>query len=327
MVWFGISKRRLAAVACMVLACLPAACFDFRFQQAGGTLQLQDHQLAGKIWDVRKARFIDSDQLMAALMAGRYLLLGEIHDNIEHHRRQAQIIAGLSRAKIDAQVYFEMIDRRQGEKLRRTQVSDADRLVEILEQDDAGWDYRNQYRVVFQQVLDAGYSPEAANMPRDEVRRAMKQDESVIADEVRQCLHSAAFSDQQYQAVKQEIMESHCHMMPADMIEPMVLGQRLRDASMALNLSAARAPVKVLITGNGHARQDRGVPMYLRARAVPPQQVVAVGMVEVEEGGVKPQDYFQSWDGIPPYDFIWFSARFDRPDPCEELRKRMGHKN
>jgi uncharacterized iron-regulated protein len=320
---FGALNRWIAVMMVVVLACLPLACFDSERRQEDRALQLQDHQLAGKIWDVREARFIDRDQLMAELAAARYLLLGEIHDNIEHHRRQAQIIAGLSRAKIHAQVYFEMIDWRQGEKLRAAQISNADQLVELLEQDDAGWDYRNMYRDLFQQVLNVGYSVEAANLPRDQVRQAMTEGESDIADEVRQCMQAASLNDGQYQALKQEIMESHCNMMPPAMIEPMIFGQRLRDASMALQLFNARAPMKVLITGYGHARRDRGVPLYLRAQKVPPQQLIAVAMIEVDRDGLKPQHYAQRWEDSLPFDFIWFTARFDRPDPCEELRKRM----
>ena len=44
----------------------------------------------------------------------------------------------------------------------------------------------------------------------------------------------------------------------------MVLGQRLRDAVMAESLLNSLQPVKVLIAGAGHVRNDRAVPLYLR---------------------------------------------------------------
>ena len=58
----------------------------------------QDHPLIGQIWDVEPARFIDTTTLVQRLTNGRFVLLGEKHDNPDHHRLQAWIL----RAVLDA---------------------------------------------------------------------------------------------------------------------------------------------------------------------------------------------------------------------------------
>ena len=55
------------------------------------TLQ-KDHPLTGKIWSVREKRFITPQMLGQRVRAARYLLIGEVHDNRDHHRLQAWLI-------------------------------------------------------------------------------------------------------------------------------------------------------------------------------------------------------------------------------------------
>jgi uncharacterized iron-regulated protein len=100
--------------------------------------------------------------------------------------------------------------------------------------------------------------------------------------------------------------EAHCEAMPLEMMGGMVEAQRLRDAVFAETvletLAAEGAPV-VLVTGNGHARRDWGVPAYL-ALAAPDVSVITVGQ---GEGGTRPDGGF---------DAVFDAAPVDRPDPC-----------
>jgi hypothetical protein len=54
-----------------------------------------DHALVGRIWDVAGARFIDAPTFLARVGAARFVLLGEKHDNPDHHRLQAWVLRGL----------------------------------------------------------------------------------------------------------------------------------------------------------------------------------------------------------------------------------------
>jgi uncharacterized iron-regulated protein len=86
----------------------------------------------------------------------------------------------------------------------------------------------------------------------------------------------------------------------------MVEVQRLRDAVLARATIEALdddgAPV-VVITGNGHARKDRGIPVYL-ARRRPGVNVFVLG--QSEDGRV---------DG--DFDAVIDSPPAEREDPCK----------
>lgn len=76
----------------------------------------------------------------------------------------------------------------------------------------------------------------------------------------------------------------------------------------------------VLIAGDGHVRRDLAVPLYLSATH---GMACAVGMLEVEDGKNNPVDYFDGNAGdIREFDFVRFTPRWDRPDPCAGFKPR-----
>ena len=105
-------------------------------------------------------------------------------------------------------------------------------------------------------------------------------------------------------------MDAHCGALPLDMLPAMVDLQRLRDAVLARTaltaLEQTGGPVAV-ITGNGHARRDWGVPSYLMR--VAPRVAVAV-LGQGEDG--------QAPDG--GFDVILDAPSVAREDPCLALR-------
>lgn len=300
-------------------ACQPAL-FDEDVNT--GQLILDDHPLVEKIWDVRGERFVEPERLFAALHDVDYLLLGELHDNRQHHRHQAAIIAELARQKKAAAVYFEMIDQAQGEQLAEQPPQDLEQLLTRLEQSDSGWDYRQMYRPLFEQAMLAGFPIRAANLPRRQLIDLMRQQTPQIPPTLDTLLKRYPLNAQQHQAMAREVVEAHCNMLPEQRTQPMILAQRLRDAQMASRLHAEvqDEAVRVLITGNGHARRDRGVPMYLAGDG---KKILAVGFFEVTEGDVRVEDYGARWEGGLPFDYVWFTVRFDRADPCAALQRQL----
>jgi uncharacterized iron-regulated protein len=122
--------------------------------------------------------------------------------------------------------------------------------------------------------------------------------------------------------LREEMRSSHCNALPEPLLDPMALAQRARDAQMAERLSRAGTSGAVLVTGNGHARLDRGVPSIL-ARDMPGRRIVSVGIFEVESGRPKPSDYVAEWGAIGaiPFDYVVFTPAAERPDPCAQLRE------
>ena len=100
--------------------------------------------------------------------------------------------------------------------------------------------------------------------------------------------------------------DAHCGKLPDEMLPVMIDLQRLRDATLARTTLAALdeigGPVAV-ITGNGHARADWGMPAYI-ARVAP--EVIVTTLGQSEDGAVP--------DGT--FDVILDAPGIEREDPC-----------
>ena len=69
------------------------------------------------------------------------------------------------------------------------------------------------------------------------------------------------------------------------------------------------------------------MPYYLHLRA-PSLKVLTILFTEVEDGVNNPEDAIpRDPDGKPVANIVWFTARSERPDPCEELRKQLQQKS
>ena len=102
----------------------------------------------------------------------------------------------------------------------------------------------------------------------------------------------------------------------------MSLAQRYVDAHMAdvLVKAAEMHGAAFLLAGNGHVRTDRGVPWYLRQLA-PSRKVVSVMLLEVEDGKLDGAAGPRTPDGAWAADYVLFTPRHARLDPCEAMRQ------
>src|SRR4051794_9397711 len=78
-----------------------------------------DHPLAGRVWNVRTRTFVEPRDVGAAAARARYVLLGEKHDNPDHHRLQAEVLAAMVNAGRHPAVAFEMLEAPQQEVVDR----------------------------------------------------------------------------------------------------------------------------------------------------------------------------------------------------------------
>ena len=102
----------------------------------------QDHPLLGRIWDVTTGAFIDSAALVGHLSRGRFVLLGEQHDNPDHHRLQVWLLRALIAAGRRPAVGFEMFSSDDAQAIARhleAHPTDAAGLAEAVEWQRSGW--------------------------------------------------------------------------------------------------------------------------------------------------------------------------------------------
>ena len=273
----------------------------------------RDHPLAGTIWAVDGGERIERSELVARLSAADYAILGEVHDNPVHHDRQA----ALTEAIAPAGLAFEMIPEASEEGIRifleqggeRAEIGDAIGWARL------GWPDWEMYAPIA--TAAPGAHVAGGGVARSDLRRAMKHDAAAAFGSGAQAYGlTDALDPETRAAMEAEMLASHCDKLPEAMAARMVESQRLRDARFAHALRRAAAMGggrAVLITGNGHARTDRGVPAALRA-AEPGATTVSLGQIEVREGAEAFGDY--AGEAGPPFDYVWFSPRTVRDDPC-----------
>lgn len=247
-------------------------------------------------------------EVLADMARADVVLLGEIHDNPQHHLTQAEAVSALA----PAAVVWEMLTAEVAAKLTPEVIADPAVLAEVTDWGNSGWPPLALYLPVFQAASEAAQY--GALVPRDAARGAMKTgaEEAFGENAARFGLTQPLAAGEQAEREADQ-QENHCNAMPEAMLPMLVEIQRLRDAVLARAvlwaLDETGGPVAV-ITGNGHARADRGVPVYLR-RAAPEVSLYVLG--QSEAGQVS---------GV--FDAVVDAPATEREDPCEAFLKSRG---
>lgn len=287
--------------------------------------KLGDHPLVGRIWDQRAGAFVGEEALVQSIASADLVMLGEVHDNPDHHLLQARLVRALGERGRRPTLALEMLDEDDQPQVDASLArapGDADALGRAVAWDRSGWYGFAMYRPIFVEGLAAGMPVLAANLPAVAAKDAVMKGPEALPSTVRALLaKEEPLPAERVAALRKEMRASHCDAeLPESFLDRLALAQRARDAFMAQRLLAASAQGAVLVTGNGHARLDRGVPMTL-ARERPERRVVSVGIFEVTKGKARPPDYAEEFGtGALPFDYVVFTPVAEREDPCAALR-------
>ena len=282
--------------------------------------EIAPNPLIGQVWNTKMGHAASTAELENRLLKTRYVLLGEVHDNSTHHRMRLDLIAALIRAGRRPALAMEQFDREQQPALDAA-TAETPRAPERVRSasgfDAQGWNWPD-YAPFISLALDAGLPLVAANLSRDQAFRIATSSaatvlgaESVAALGLNQPLPEAA-----QRKLERAIDDGHCGKAPARILPGMVAAQRARDAVMAQILARHADTGAVLVAGNGHVRRDFGVPHYLLANT-DGGNIVAVGFIEVQDKQFSPTAYYDT--ASPEYDYIVFTERMVREDPCANL--------
>jgi uncharacterized iron-regulated protein len=281
------------------------------------------HPLEHRIWNTRTQHFISGAELESGLQGARFVLLGEVHDNPGHLGIRRDLITALLRDGRRPAIAMEQFDREHQAALDRARSDaprDAEHVKEATRFNTAGWDWPH-YAPFVQLALDHELPLLAANLSRvDAFRVSAGGAAAVLGAAAVSALHlDNPLPDTARLKLERLIEEGHCGKAPPSILPGIVNAQRARDAIMAQALTRHAATGAVLIAGNGHVRSDFGVPHYL-AQYAAGTTIAVVGLLEVRDGKTAPADYYAGDD--PEYDFIAFTPRTPRPDPCRDIRFR-----
>jgi uncharacterized iron-regulated protein len=298
-----------------------AMCLAFFLNACAGGIWNQgqpgsEHPLAGQIYRTADGTRVSEAALVADAAAAEFVLIGERHDNPEHHRLQARLVAALeARSQRPRALAFEMIPAwRQLEVVEYLAAGgDAAGLGDAIAWDDSDWPEWGWYEPIAEAALAGDAQIVAADLGVAEKRAAFAQGAQAFRSTfVQRTGLGEPWPPPMMIALQDELRAAHCDQVSGRTVVGMMRVQRARDAMMADRLAAtAGRGGGVLIAGNGHVRKDRGVPWYL-ARLRPGARSVSVGLVEVQDHVIEPATDL-------PYDYVWFTPRVDDgSEPCEE---------
>lgn len=246
-----------------------------------------------------------SEASLSRMDDAEIILLGEVHDNPSHHAAQADLVARIA----PRAVVYEMLSPEQAGMVTPQLLGDADALATALDWSQSGWSDFAMYHPIFLAAPDAVIF--GAAVPRDAARASMQRGIAAAFGPEAAVFGLADPLSETEQAQREALQfDAHCEALPRDLLPTMVDIQRLRDARLAqealIALERTGGPV-VVITGNGHARADWGVPRFLR-------QV---------RGGIRIFTLGQTEDGavLPgAFDAVLDAPSVARPDPCDAFR-------
>jgi hypothetical protein len=222
-----------------------------------------------------------------------------------HHAHQSIAVAALE----PRAVVFEMLSPDQAGRVTPRLVRSEEALGAVLGWEASGWPDFGMYHPIFVAAGEAAIRGAAA--PIEDVRRAARDGAAAVFGEDAARYGLADPLPEAEQALREaEQLIAHCNAMPAEALPGMVEAQRLRDAFLARAaldaLTETGGPVAV-ITGNGHARSDWGVP-WMIAAAAPGVRVLTIGQFE------------EAAEADPPFDLWLVTEAAERGDPCAAFR-------
>lgn len=263
----------------------------------------RSHPRVGKIVDLHSGSEVTAEQLLNQLADAPLVLLGEKHDNADHHALQLWLLQALEARRVQGSVVMEMLTLDQ-----QTKVSQVQSQIQSGERPEdlplalnwhAGWDWP-QYRALVSHIIEQPYPLLAGNLNPDALMDIYRNPPQLMGAESTRA--------EVVERLTEQIREGHCNKLPEAQLPAMLAVQQQRDRSMAKVLLEAPKPT-LLIAGAYHVRQDVGVPLHIHdlQRIEKLKQVIVIfaeADQEVDRGSA---------------DFIWYTPAVVETDYCADL--------
>jgi uncharacterized iron-regulated protein len=260
------------------------------------------HAELGQIIELRTGAQLTPAQLLERLAVAPKVLVGERHDNPDHHALQLWLLRALAAQRPQGSLLLEMLTPDQQVKVDQARAVIAagqtpkDMLDALAWQPGWAW---SLYGPLVQHALRQPYPLLAANFERREIMQ--------IYTQVPQ-LQGQAFTAQPVrEALLKQIRQSHCNLLPESQLPAMLAVQQQRDRRMAEALIAAPEP-SLLFAGAFHARRELGVPLHLQDLGA----AKGVQVLILAEVG--------SQITAASADFVWYTPAQPEQDHCAKLR-------
>lgn len=264
----------------------------------------RDHAQLGQIVELASGQVITPQQLVERLARAPRVLVGEQHDNPDHHALQLWLSRELAARRPQGSLLLEMLNPDQQARVEQVQAAaragrmPVDTIAALAWQ--PGWDW-SLYGALVQYQLRQPYPLLAANLDRSEIMQIYQARPTLQG--------SASAAPAVQEKLQADIRESHCGLLPESQIPAMLAVQQQRDRRMAERLLAAPQPA-MLLAGAFHVRKDLGVPLHLADLSASEGNLVLI----LAEVGKQP--------AADSADYVWYTAANAPEDHCAKLRKK-----
>jgi uncharacterized iron-regulated protein len=252
---------------------------------------------------LRSGQTLTAEELIERLVRPSRLIVGEQHDNRDHHELQLWLLQSLGQRRPQGSLLLEMLTPDQQPRVddvRHASTPPADLPGALAWQ--SGWDW-NLYGPIVRFALSQPYPLLAANLDTLEVRAVYANPPTLSGSRS----NAASVKDE----LLKQVSESHCGLLPTSQMPAMLAVQQQRDRRMAERLLAAPTP-SLLFAGAYHARKDVGVPIHVLDLGEP--QAPAVLMLAEQGSEVTPA----------MADYVWYTPATPPQDYCAQMRKQFG---
>ncbi len=256
--------------------------------------------LGGRIRDLHNGQAVTPQALVERLATAPRVVVGERHDNRDHHALQVWLLQALAGQRAQGSLLLEMLTPAQQPRV------DSVRQLPALPKDlpgaldwSPGWDW-SLYGPVVELALAQRYPLLAANLDTAEIQRFYRQAPSLMGTRS----NAATVEDE----LLGQIRESHCGLLPESQMPAMLAVQQQRDRRMAERLLQAPPPA-LLFAGAWHARKDVGVPLHALDLGASEAPIV---LMLAEEG---------SEVTSAMADYVWYTPAMPPQDYCAQMRE------
>jgi len=259
--------------------------------------------ISEQILDLRTGQALTEQQLVERLAMASRVIVGEQHDNRDHHQLQLWLLQDLGERRTQGSLLLEMLTPSQQSRVdavRQASPPPADMPAALAWQ--PGWDW-NLYGPIVEFAVQQPYPLLAANLDDGEVRSTYATPPSLSGSHANAASVKATLLEQ--------ISESHCGLLPATQMPAMLAVQQQRDRRMAERLFAAPAPA-LLLAGAYHARKDVGVPLHGLDLGESDRPAVLMLAEQGNEVTAAMADY------------VWYTPAQPAKDYCAQMREHMG---
>ena len=259
-----------------------------------------------RIWDRSNQKFISEQSLMDRLAQTRNILMGLQLDNADHYNiaaglvrklvaagRQPTLLLGtIERSKQNAFAIFARRPRKPSE------IYDATGLDMLLDWPHSSLEAWATVRPIFDVAMLKKLPLRAVAFSRYEIGKLYHDGPDRPLEDV---------PDAVKKQMAAEIHKAYCTDLPPEVTDRLIMIDRAQSRLIAQAIKESGTGTAILVGPKKYILQDSGVPSYLKKLKAGGRTVSLL----FSESGQKILN--------PEVDFIWFTDKIPRPDPCRFL--------